>query len=179
MSGSLPDEFGDMYARAPNMPLRTSQARRSTLQTHIRNNRWEATPYISFTSSPEVLENFADFRSTRPYREDQTIVAIDPAVRLEAQRPVINYGDEIRYYNIEVPYRLSQEELNSHYICLWEVRADEIVGRWSWNELSSNPNWYEDVILPAFRNFREWRRQNQVEEQVCDLSSALSALERE
>ncbi|GKU04059.1 hypothetical protein FLAG1_06552 [Fusarium langsethiae] len=175
-SGSQPDKSGDMYARAPNMPLSTSQAQRSTLQTQIRNYEWKATPYISFASSPEALENFANFRRTRPYRGNQTIVVIDPVVRLEAHRPVINYGDEIRYYNIKVPYNLSQEELDSHYICLWKVKADEVVGHWSWDELSSNPNWCEDVILPALRSFREGGRQYQAEEEVYNLSSALSAL---
>lgn len=67
MSGSLPDESGDMYARVPDMPLRTSPARQSTLDTHIRNDEWSTTPYISFTPSPEALENLANFRRTRPY----------------------------------------------------------------------------------------------------------------
>ncbi|KAF5239385.1 hypothetical protein FAUST_4950 [Fusarium austroamericanum] len=173
MSGSLPDESGDMYARAPDMPLRTSQARQSTLDTHIRNDEWSAIPYISFTPSPEALENFANFRRTQPYRKNQTIVVIDPMVRLEAHRLVINYGEEKRYYNIKVPYNLSQKELDSHYICLWEVRADEVVGHWSWDELSSKPNWYDDVVLPALKSFREKRQQYQVSE---DLSIALSAL---
>ncbi|KAG8359709.1 hypothetical protein FVEN_g2522 [Fusarium venenatum] len=158
------------------MPLSTSQARRSTLQTHIRNNIWEPTPYISFTSSPEALESSANFRRTRPYRENQTVVVIDPVVRLEAKRPVINYGDEIRYYSIDVPYNLYKKELDNHYICLWEVKAEEVVGRWSWDDLSLNPNWYEDIVLPAMRNFREKRQKYQVEEEVYGLSNALSAL---
>ncbi|CEI60819.1 unnamed protein product [Fusarium venenatum] len=128
------------------MPLSTSQARRSTLQTHIRNNIWEPTPYISFTSSPEALESSANFRRTRPYRENQTVVVIDPV------------------------------ELDNHYICLWEVKAEEVVGRWSWDDLSLNPNWYEDIVLPAMRNFREKRQKYQVEEEVYGLSNALSAL---
>ncbi|KAK6710512.1 hypothetical protein SNK03_004939 [Fusarium graminearum] len=94
-------------------------------------------------------------------------------VRLEAHRPVIKYGEEKRYYNIKVPYNLSQKELDSHYICLWEVRADEVVGHWSWDELSSKPNWYDDAVLPALKSFREKRQQYQVSE---DLSIALSAL---
>ncbi|CZS80311.1 unnamed protein product [Fusarium graminearum] len=64
-------------------------------------------------------------------------------------------------------------ELDSHYICLWEVRADEVVGHWSWDELSSKPNWYDDAVLPALKSFREKRQQYQVSE---DLSIALSAL---
>ncbi|KAG8671505.1 hypothetical protein FPOAC2_04847 [Fusarium poae] len=100
------------------MSLSTSQARLSTLRTHIRNDLREPSPYISFTSSLEALESFANFRKTRPYRENHIIVVIDPVVRLEGKRPVINYGDEIRYYNIDVLYNSSQQELDNHYICL-------------------------------------------------------------
>lgn len=111
-------------------------------------------------SSPEALRNFANFRKRRPYRQDQTVIVIDPAVRFEAKRPVINYGDEMRCNNIKDPYDLSQEELNSHYICLWGVKANEVVESWSWDELSSNPNWHQNIILPRSREFRErrWRR---------------------
>ena len=144
---SQPDELGHMYARASNMSLKTSQTRRSTLQTHLLNYRWVPTPYISFMSSPEALRNFANFRKRRPYRQDRTVIVIDPAVRFEAKRPVINYGDEMRCNNIEDPYDLSQEELNSHDICLWRVKANEVVESWSWDELSSNPNWYQNIFL--------------------------------
>lgn len=176
ISGSQADELGDMYARAPYMPLRASGDRRSTLQTHIRNYEWKPTPYISFTSSPEALENFANLRKRNPCRRHQSILVIDPAVRIEAQRPVINFGEEMRYYDIKDPYDLPQKELDSHYICLWKVKADEVVGRWHWDELSSKPNWYEDIVLPAFRQFREKRRWEQVKEQMHNLSGALGAL---
>ena len=49
------------------------------------------------------LRNFANFRKRRPDRQDQTVIVIDPAVRFEAKRPVINYGDEIRCNNIKDP----------------------------------------------------------------------------
>lgn len=103
ISQSQPDELGHMYARASSMSMKTSQTRRPTLQTHLLNYRWVPTPYISFMSSPEALRNFANFRKRRPDRQDQTVIVIDPAVRFEAKRPVINYGDEIRCNNIKDP----------------------------------------------------------------------------
>lgn len=59
LSGSQPDGSGDMSARASDIPLTTFEARRSSHQTHIIHRNWTPTPYISFTSSPEALENLA------------------------------------------------------------------------------------------------------------------------
>ncbi|KAJ0133358.1 Uncharacterized protein HZ326_23576 [Fusarium oxysporum f. sp. albedinis] len=59
LSGSQPDGSGDMSARASDIPLTTFEARRSSHQTHIIHRNWAPTPYISFTSSPEALENLA------------------------------------------------------------------------------------------------------------------------
>lgn len=68
---------------APKQTLLTTfEARRSSHQTHIIHRNWTPTPYISFTSSPEALENLANFRKSHPRRKRQTVTVVDPAVRL-------------------------------------------------------------------------------------------------
>ncbi|KAM0561025.1 hypothetical protein ACHAPJ_003525 [Fusarium lateritium] len=113
-------------------------------------------------------------------RRNQTIAVVDPAVRLEAGWPVVCFGKEIGHYVIKVPYRITDEELNNHYICLWRVMSNEIVGHWNWDDLSPNPNWYRDTILPAFRKFRKQRRRQELkkagDDQVDVLSSAINSL---
>ncbi|KAF5027312.1 hypothetical protein F66182_606 [Fusarium sp. NRRL 66182] len=183
-SGSQPnDATGNMYAREHHLPLNTFKIRKSSLQTHLVHRSRIPTPYISFTSSPVALGELANYRKDRPFRGAQTITVIDPAVRLEAGWPVLCLGDEMRHYGVSNPYKsVRDEELNSHYVCLWRVMNDEMVGHWDWNELSSKLNWYEDIILPALTKFRE-RRRRQREQlgvidggQVDELSSAIDAL---
>ncbi|KAJ4263939.1 hypothetical protein NW762_005977 [Fusarium torreyae] len=178
-SGSQPDiNSGDMYAREPDLDLNTFEARRSSLEIHIDNSNWTPTPYISFTSSWDALQTFANFRDSQRSRKNQTITAIDPAVRLEAGWPVVCFGEEMRHYGIRDPYGMANAELRSHYLCLWRVLQNEIVGHWNWDDLSSNPNWYQDTILPAFRRFREERRRRELvdDDQVDVLSSAINSL---
>ncbi|KAF4966063.1 hypothetical protein FSARC_6189 [Fusarium sarcochroum] len=176
-SGSQPDEIsGAMYARALKLPLNTFEARKSSLQIHIDHKNWKPTPYISFTSSPAALRDLANYRKHRPYRDSQTITVIDPAVRLQAGWPIICFGDEMRHYGTEDPYGMADEELRSHYLCLWRVLESEIVGHWNWDDLSSNPNWYRDTILPAFREFREQKLVIADDDQVDVLSSAINSL---
>jgi hypothetical protein len=182
LSGSQPDGSGDMSARASDMPLTTFEARQSSLQTHIIHRNWTPTPYISFTSSPEALENLANFRKSRPGGRHQTITVVDPAVRLESGWPIISYGEEKEYYGIEIPHGIQDWELKAHHLCLRRVKADEIVEHYDWDKLSSDPDWYENTIRPDFKRFREERQhreQDQVQDQIDDISAAFDTLHRE
>ncbi|KAM0355995.1 hypothetical protein ACHAPU_000387 [Fusarium lateritium] len=181
-SGSQPDaQTGDMYARDRDMPLRTFRSRRSSLQTHITYNSWgNNTPYISFTSSSLALEDMVNSRMYKSHRGKQTITVIDPTVRLAAGWPVVCFGDESRYYDVKIPYtNISREELDNHYICLWRVEAEEIVGHWDWDELSRDPDWYHSVIVPELIEFRRRRQQRHLERldsQIDYLSADIDAL---
>ena len=57
----------------------------------------------------------------------------------------------MRYYGVLDPYNRSHEYYKSHCICLWEVTEDESVGNWEWDDLIKTDNWYERIILPAFK----------------------------
>ncbi|KAF4468897.1 hypothetical protein FALBO_4213 [Fusarium albosuccineum] len=176
-SGSQPDEeTGDMLARAYDLPLRTVEARKSSLATHLVHREWKPTPFISFTSSWQKLQDLANFREQRPHRGDQTITVIDPSVRLEAGWPILCVGDEMRYYGIPEPYGMHRSEHDNHHVCLWSVKKEEIVGHWDWNELSRNPRWYEEIIYPEFERFREQRQQQHASNLVEDISAGIEAL---
>ncbi|KAI7761294.1 hypothetical protein LZL87_002109 [Fusarium oxysporum] len=179
LSGSQPDGSGDMSARASDMSLATFEARRSSLQTHIIHRDWTPTPYISFTSSPEALENLANFRKSHPRRKHQTITVVDPAVRLESGWPIISYGEEKDYYRIEIPYGIPDWELRAHHLCLWTVKAEEIIQHYEWDKLSSDPNWYHNIVCLDFKRFREERQrreQEQVQHRIDDISVAFGTL---
>ncbi|RSL88755.1 hypothetical protein CEP52_015110 [Fusarium oligoseptatum] len=167
-SGSIPNQItGDMLARDSTQRLHTDEVRRRTLGLHLNHSNWAVdTPYISFQASEQRLQELAEFRKTRTYRETQTITVIDPEVRLRAGWPVLCVGREMEYYGIaQDPYRNPPRVHDNHYVCLWRVEREEIVGHWLWDDLSRNPDWYNAVILPAFRQFRQERRQREQEEQ--------------
>ncbi|KAH7199814.1 hypothetical protein DER44DRAFT_829624 [Fusarium oxysporum] len=152
-SGSQPDGSGDMSARASDIPLTTFEARRSSHQTHIIHRNWTPTPYISFTSSPEALENLANFRKSHPRRKRQTVTVVDPAVRL--------------------PFPMA------HHLCLWTVKAEEVVQHYDWDKLFSDPNWYHNIVRPDIKRFREERQrreQEQVQHRIDDISAAFGTL---
>ncbi|UPK91146.1 hypothetical protein LCI18_002081 [Fusarium solani-melongenae] len=167
MSGSQPDDAGHMFARNREQQLRTEDVRKETLQLHLNHRNWAvATPYISFQASEQRLRELANLRKARPSRETQTITVIDPEVRLRAGWPVLSVGEEMRFYEIQQdPYRYPSEEHNDHYVCLWRVEKEEIVGHWRWDDLSQDPDWYNTEILPAFQHFRQERRRREQEEQ--------------
>jgi hypothetical protein len=57
----------------------------------------------------------------------------------------------MNHYGILDSYNEGSKYYISHYICLWEVTEEEIIGHYDWQELFKNTNWYEEVIMPAFR----------------------------
>ena len=57
----------------------------------------------------------------------------------------------MEHYGIADPYGKLNEYYKDHYVCLWEVTKREIVGHWQWNDLIAHKNWYQEIILPAFR----------------------------
>ncbi|KAJ5455615.1 uncharacterized protein N7458_003879 [Penicillium daleae] len=51
---------------------------------------------------------------------------------------------------------LSTREGRGEYLCLWEVTPDEVVGHWDWEDLVDDPDWFGNVVMPAFveHNYR-------------------------
>ena len=153
-SGSQPKANGRMLARSPNQVLDTREARKTSLASHLDHAAWNVpTPYISFTSSASVIKGLVPRRIEK--RGNQILTVIDPAVRLEKGLPILDVHAEMNHYSIPDPYNKGSRYYINHYVCLWEVTLDEIVGHYSWEDLSRSANWYEEVIMPAFREHRK------------------------
>lgn len=61
----------------------------------------------------------------------------------------------MEFYGIQSPYRA--DYWDGHFLCLWEVTPEEVVGVWEWNDLRSKLNWYDEIIMPAVKNHRDKR----------------------
>lgn len=154
-SGSRPFKDSRMRSRAPDMRLDTTKARKETLAAHLKHANWtQPTPYISFTTSPEAVSSLANMRTQRG-RGSQTLTVVDPSSRLKNGLPILEVISEMDYYRIQDPYGRNNEYYIDHYVCLWEVTAEEVVGTWDWDELASEENWYDGIIVPAFYRFKE------------------------
>ena len=128
-SGSQPEDNKTMSSRAAHQPLDTAEARKGSLSIHLDHGRWEATPYISFTRSHTALEALANSRSRRG-RDPQTLTVIDPEVRIRSRLPLLDVSYEMQYYGIEDPYENSNLYYKDHFVCLWQVTTEEVVGSW-------------------------------------------------
>lgn len=175
-SGSQPDHEKRMMSRAPRQRLDTRTSRRISLTTHIDHKIWEPTPYISFTTSPATIEDMAYWRANRSRRGAQTLTVLDPNARIADGLPILDVRAEMNNYGIPDPYRRSDEYYIDHYVCVWEVTEQEIIGHWEWNDLVANKQWYHDIILPAFREHSRRTISRSPEEETLGLSSAMGGL---
>jgi hypothetical protein len=91
-------------------------------------------------------------------RVGQNLTVIDPATRRENGLPILDVAAEMGYYGIPDPYNKGSKYYIGHYVCLWKVTAQEIIARYEWNEPAKQRNCYEEIVMPAFRKFRERRR---------------------
>jgi hypothetical protein len=155
-SGSQPNknDGNRMLSRAPRQRLDFAQSRKTSLTKHLdHRDRKQPTPYISFTISPTALADLANLRSRKFGRKNQTLIVIDPNVRVAKGLPVLDVFAEMAHYGIEDPYKRSNQYYVNHYVCLWEVIGEEVVGQWQWDVLVENERWYQDVIMPAYRQY--------------------------
>lgn len=154
-SGSIPDPLCEhrMLARLQRGELATNDVRKTSLARHANHRNDIPTPYISFTSSLDAAIRLANERKHKWHRGDQNIVVIDPWYRLQRGLPILDMGKEMEEYGVENPYR--ENYYTDHYICLWEVTPEEVVGTWSCNDLRDVDDWYQNIIMPAFRKHRE------------------------
>ncbi|KAI3054685.1 hypothetical protein CBS147353_11408 [Aspergillus niger] len=139
-----------MLARSPRERLDTFKARKEFLSIHPNYRRWEPTPFISFTQSPQQLQDIANDREERRNRF-QTITVINPNVRIQKGLPMLSIEIEMAHYGVPDPYRRANEYYKNHHICLWEVTEEDFVGNWDWDSLVDFGPWYEQIILSAFK----------------------------
>lgn len=153
-SGSQPNDQWRMLARDARGRLDTRDLRQDTLKVHADHSIWKPTPYISFTDSARELQSLAEFRLTRN-RGDQSIIVVDPRVRFEKGLPILHFGDEMQVYGIQSRYR--GNHWDNHFLCLWEVTPEEVVGVWDWHALRNNDDWLEGIIMPRVVEYRQER----------------------
>ncbi|KAI0465877.1 hypothetical protein F4859DRAFT_344322 [Xylaria cf. heliscus] len=151
-SGSKPEKDTSMRSRAPEMRLDDRESRQASLSIHINYHDWRATPYISFTTSEDIIQyRVASWKNRGPH----TLTAIDPNWRLRNGLPILNFKAEIDHYGIPNPYGFLNDYFDDEYLCLWEVTPAEIVDSWDWSDLTKDKNWYQNTVLPAFKRFTE------------------------
>lgn len=173
-SGSHPDLSKRILARLPREQLGSRQSREKALTTHADYQRWEPTPFISFTPSISALQEFLSRRKWKSFSRRLTV--INPNVRTAKGLPMLEMESELRYYEVPDPYRREYLYYKDEYLCLWEITPDEVVGHWDWDNLIENEHWYEEEILPAFENHdEEFQRRNQ-SEAIFDVSTLQTAL---
>ena len=150
-TGSQPDEDNCMTARAARQRLTTHEARKAALDIHVNYKTWLPTPFISFTKSPTRIDELV---RKMPHRGWHTLVAIDPKRRLKKHLPILDLSREMAKYGVEDPYGKSGQFYPDEYLCPWEVTGEEVIGVWKWNELTRCKDWYQEKIMPTFRDSR-------------------------
>ncbi|KAE8354305.1 hypothetical protein BDV28DRAFT_147240 [Aspergillus coremiiformis] len=148
-SASKPNSANCICPTSACQPLDTFEARAASLTTHANPSTWFATPFISFTTSPEVARKYADRRA--PTRGLQKLTVINPGARVAHGRHILDMASEMQHYGVRDPFCKFYECYRDEYLCLWEVTADEIVGHWDWTDLIQMTDWYTEIILPAFQ----------------------------
>ncbi|CAI7580335.1 unnamed protein product [Penicillium glandicola] len=154
-SGSHPDQSDRMLARLPRQQLGSRESRIESLATHADYQVWEPTPFISFTA---------------------TLTVINPNVRIANGLPMLEMESELRYYEVQDPYARAYSYYKDEYLCLWEVTPVEVVAHWNWDDLIENVHWYEDEILPAFKEHNDRFLSRSQIETTFDMSILQNAL---
>ncbi|KAF7717832.1 Uncharacterized protein PECH_000078 [Penicillium ucsense] len=85
---------------------------------------------------------------------------------------------ELKYYKVQDPCRGAYSYYKDEYLCLWEVTPDEVVAHWDWDVLIENDHWYEDDILPAFKEHNDRFLRRSRSKATFDMSTLESALPR-
>lgn len=110
-------------------------------------------------------------------RGTQTLTVINPNVRVTNRLPILDMAAEMSYYGVHNPYGKSYYYKN-HYLCLWEVAEAEVIGSWAWDDLQKNANWYNEIVLPAFKEHDLKVSRMTPDGKTFDLSSLGDALPR-
>lgn len=176
-SGSRPNETNCMKSRAPRERLDTFESRKNSLTIHVNHKEWTPTPYISFTTSKAAVQLLAKDRTERRRRQ-QTLTVVNPNVRIKKGLPILDISAEMDHYGVQDPYGMSNQYYKDHFLCLWEVLEDEIVGHWEWDDLVANARWYEEIIMPAFKAHDARMKMKSLDDEILGLSSAMSKTSR-
>lgn len=152
-SGSHPDQSGRMQARLPRERLGLRESRKEYLATHADYQIWEPTLFISFYTTVSSLLRFLSMRKGPSFTRKLTV--INPNVRIAYGLPIVGMESELKYYKVQDLYGRDYSYYKDEYLCLWEVTPDEVVDHWNWDVLVENDHWYEDTILPAFKEYND------------------------
>lgn len=182
--------------------LDTDVARAINLRNHASWKNRHGTPFISTSSSIGEIEkiriphfeNRQRIRGRTPDGLTKTnVTIINSRARQAAGRPITHMKEELLHYKIETKYGRIKPNMNSFYDHEWLLpfycSADEIVGTWTWYEISkwmgrkklTFRHWFRLVAIPAFRK-HEAARQDKIktpEESVVARAQAKSPTDGE
>ncbi|KAE8142240.1 hypothetical protein BDV38DRAFT_278410 [Aspergillus pseudotamarii] len=152
-SAVQPTSTNSMYSSCPCQLLDTFEARALSLAIHAHDSNQTPTPYISFTICAEEAQRLAQTRART--RGSQMLTVINPRVLEAHGRYLLSMVNEMHYYGVRDPHGMFYQDYQDEYLCLWVVEEEEVVGHWKWDELVEVDDWYEAIILPAFRDHDE------------------------
>lgn len=158
------------------MRLDTYETRKNSLAKHLDYMDRTPGPYISFTTNPAEIQGHVMKRRRGRDRGPHTLTVIDPNKRTSMGLPILEVLAEMDRYGIPDPYGLGNAYYFDEHVCLWQVTEAEIVGHFPWDALEQNDNWYQDIIMPAFREFTEQQPVNPTEDAIDDLLHGFNEL---
>ncbi|KAL4911008.1 hypothetical protein BDW74DRAFT_4882 [Aspergillus multicolor] len=88
----------------------------------------------------------------------QMVTAVNPNVSRETGRHVLDVEAQARHYDLDGKPKGKDGAYTKYrgwYLYEDNIMPDELVGRWMWDDLVKNERWYEDVIMPAFKEHNE------------------------
>jgi hypothetical protein len=135
-SGSHPDSSNRMLARLPRQRLGSRESRERSLATHADYQKWNPTPFISFTTSVSGLQIFLSRRKGASF--PRTLTVINPNVRIASGLPMLEMESELIYYEVPDPYQKAYSYYKDEHLCLWEITPEEIIGYIDWDLLIEN-----------------------------------------
>ena len=60
-----------------------------------------------------------------------------------------------------------------HFVYLWEITEQDMIGHWPWAGLSVNKDWDNEIVMPAFKRYRQQTLPKSYRDVAIDLSSAI------
>ena len=69
-------------------------------------------------------------------------------------------------------------ECSLGYVCLWQATEREIVGHWQWDDRVAHEDWYQAIIMLAFRLFSRNPVPMALQNESVDLSDVMNKLSR-
>ncbi|KAL4948724.1 hypothetical protein BDW69DRAFT_188995 [Aspergillus filifer] len=94
-----------------------------------------------------------------------TVVNPNVALHKKGDHHLLNLRNQSLHYGLKDVAEGHPEELGGWYAYIDRISKEHIVGHWAWKELKDNERWYEEIVLPAFKEHdrKFWAEKNKPE----------------